>query len=88
MDAKVTLSFNKNTIEAAKKFAEANGMSLSRLTEYLYNMAMLKRDNNLEDMPISDWVSVVADGGAEYKAESHIPVRKKLKKEYYKSKGK
>ncbi|HRH61362.1 MAG TPA: DUF6364 family protein, partial [Chitinophagaceae bacterium] len=37
MDAKITLSFNKEVITEAKKFAESHHMSLSRLTEYLYS---------------------------------------------------
>lgn len=88
MDAKVTLSFNKNTIEAAKKFADENGLSLSRLTEFLLNRAMAKPFNSLEDLPISDWVNVVSDGGVEYKTEASLQGRKKLKNEFYKAKGK
>jgi hypothetical protein len=35
MDAKITLSFDKNVIEKAKAYAEENNISLSRLTEFL-----------------------------------------------------
>lgn len=88
MDAKVTLSFNKKTIESAKKFAQENGLSLSRLTEFLLNRAMAKPFDNLEELPISEWVNIVSDGGVEYKTEASSPSRKKLKDEFYKSKGK
>jgi hypothetical protein len=86
MDAKVTLSFNKNTIEAAKKFAEDKGMSLSRLTEFLYSRVLMNPNDSLEEMPISDWVYIVSEGLAEYKPGNSISTRRKLKAEYYKSK--
>lgn len=35
MDSKVTLSFNGEIIGKAKRFAEQNNISLSRLTEFL-----------------------------------------------------
>ncbi len=85
MDAKVTLSFNKHTIEAAKKFAVQNGLSLSRLTEFLYQRVIMKPYDALEDMPISEWVMMVSDGGAQYQTEAR-KTRKKLKDEYFKAK--
>lgn len=36
MDTKITLSFDQKIIEKAKDFAATQGMSLSRLTEFLY----------------------------------------------------
>jgi len=86
MDAKVTLSFNKYTIDAAKKFADERGISLSRLTEFLYSRVIMKPYDTLEDMPVSEWVSMVSDGGVEYKTTSKS--RKKLKDEYFKAKNK
>lgn len=35
MDAKITLCFNEAVINKAKKFAEVNNISLSRLIEFL-----------------------------------------------------
>ncbi len=35
MDAKITLSFDKSVITKAKRYAEDNNISLSRLTEFL-----------------------------------------------------
>ncbi len=84
MDSKVTLSFNKHTIEATKRFAEEKGISLSRLTEFLYRQVIMKPYDTLEDMPVSDWVNMVSEGEVEYKTSS--PGRKKLKTEYFKSK--
>lgn len=36
MDAKLTLSFDEEIIAQAKKFAKEKGISVSRLTEYLF----------------------------------------------------
>lgn len=80
MDAKITLSFDKNIIERAKEYADNNNISLSRLMEFLLDKITTKNYSSLEDLPISDWVNAVAEGPAEY----HIKSRKrsKLKSEY------
>lgn len=82
MDSKVTLSFDKEVITKAKDFAEQNNISLSRLTEFLYKRITEKQYNNLEDLPISDWVGMVAEGEIEYKKRS----RSASKKEFFDSK--
>ncbi len=84
MDAKVTLSFNAHVIAEAKKFAESRGMSLSRLTELLLEKAYSGNYKNIEDMPISEWVSLVAEGNPEYVTNPRK--RKQLRQEYFKSK--
>ena len=84
MDAKITLSFNKTVIEQAKKYADDNNISLSRLTEFLLSKVTSKKHKSLEDLPISDWVSVVAEGGVEYQTKARK--NKDLKNEYFKSK--
>ena len=84
MDSKVTLSFDEDVIVKAKQFAEANNISLSRLTEYLFRKITTSNYKSLEDLPISDWVSVVAEGAIEYKTKSQN--RKALKQEYFDSK--
>ncbi len=84
MDAKVTLSFDANVISKAKKFAEDNNISLSRLTEYLYERITNESYKNLEDMPVASWVNQVAEGAAVYKTKRNS--RKSLKAEYFKSK--
>lgn len=84
MDTKITLKFNSEVIDSAKKFAETQGISLSRLTEYLYSQITSEDFQSLEDFPISDWVNEVAEGRAEYKARSGI----QKKSEYYKSRKK
>ena len=61
MDAKITLSFDEAVINKAKKYADANDISLSRLTEFLYRKITSGHYQNLEDMPVSDWVSMVAE---------------------------
>ncbi len=83
MDAKVTLSFNATIIEQAKKYAETHGLSLSRLTELLLKKVMATgQHNNIEHIPIEDWVSMVAEGAAEYNRRS---LSKKKKAAYYES---
>lgn len=66
MDAKITLSFDKDIIERAKKYAEAQNMSLSRMLEFILDKMTAKTYTNLEELPISDWVSMVSEGKAEY----------------------
>jgi len=85
MDAKVTLSFDSSVIQAAKKFAESQNISLSRLTEFLYRQLESKQYQSLEDLPISDWVGMVAEGQAEYKTKKRS---KSLKETFYESRKK
>ena len=83
MDTKITLSFNKEIIDNAKQFAETHNISLSRLTEYIFRQITSSQYQNLEDLPISEWVSEVAEGKAVYE---RIPrSRSALKSEYMKS---
>lgn len=83
MDAKITLSFNKEVIKDAKEFAELNGISLSRLTEFIYRQMTSENYKSLEELPISDWVNEVAEEKPEYgKSVS----RKKLKSDFFDSK--
>lgn len=84
MDAKVTLSFDAAIIEKAKQFAEDNNTSLSRLTEFLLRKVTSSHHKSLEDLPISDWVSIVSEGQAEY--ITRPKKNKQLKAEYFKSK--
>ncbi|MGE0021424.1 MAG: DUF6364 family protein [Draconibacterium sp.] len=81
MDAKLTLSFDSNVIEKAKAFADARGISLSRLTEYLYRQITAENYISVDDFPIADWVTQVAEGEATYKRRT----RKSTKDEYYNS---
>lgn len=84
MDAKITLSFEKEVIDSAKKFAERHNISLSRLTEHLYRQITTGNYYSLEDFPIADWVNQVAEDQAEYK----ITPRRNQKSEYYASRKK
>lgn len=79
MDTKLTLNFDKGVIDRAKEFAEANNISLSRLTEFLYRQITTGNYKTLEDFPVADWVNQVAEGEAEYKKRS----RKGTKHEYF-----
>ncbi len=83
MDSKITLSFDKRVIEKAKEYASENNISLSRLIEFLLTKVTSKTFKSIEDYPIADWVSMVADGEATY----HINrTRKQSKDAFLKSK--
>ncbi len=84
MDSKITLSFDKNVISKAKKYADDNNISLSRLTEFLLQKITSSNYTSLEDFPISEWVQQIAEGEAVYKTKHKS--RKSLKEEFYKSK--
>lgn len=81
MDTKLTLHFDRDVIEKAKAFAESRGISLSRLTEYLYRQITSGNYISLDDFPISDWVKQVAEGEAVYKRRE----RKSSKDEFFNS---
>jgi len=85
MDTKLTLSFNQDVVARAKKYAADNNISLSRLIEHLLTQVTAKEYKSLEDFPISDWVSMVAEGEVEYK-KTPKPTRKASKDEYFSSK--
>ena len=84
MDAKITLSFDESVINKAKRYAENNNISLSRLTEFLLSKVTSNNYQSLEDLPISDWVSMVAEGETEYQTKTKK--NKDLKNEYFKTK--
>lgn len=84
MDAKITLSFNQDIADKAKQFAADNNISLSRLTEFLYKKITDGQYSDLEELPISDWVNMVAEGEVEYKRKN----ASNPKKEYYESRKK
>ena len=84
MDAKITLSFDEKVIAKAKKFADANNISLSRLTEFLYSKITKDNYQNLEEIPIADWVNLLSEGKVEYQTKPRT--RKSLKREYFKAK--
>jgi hypothetical protein len=83
MDAKVTLSFDESVISKAKRFADDNNISLSRLTEFLLRKVTTGNYQSLDDLPVADWVNMVAEGQTEYITKPKS--RKDLKKEYLKS---
>ena len=80
MDAKITLSFDKKIIERAKQYADSKNISLSRLMEFLLDKITTNQYASLEDLPVSDWVNIVAEGKAEYITKPRK--RSKLKTEY------
>lgn len=82
MDSKVTLSFDQGVIAKAKVFAEANNISLSRLTEFLLSKVADKKYRSLDELPVSDWVSQVSEGQVEYVRKNSA---KSVKKDYLES---
>ena len=72
MDAKVTLSFDEEVIGRAKALAEAQGISLSRLTELMYDRLTHKTNSyiSLEDLPIASHIDMVAEGVITYQRKS------------------
>jgi hypothetical protein len=82
MDTKLTLHFNRDIINKAKAFAAANNISLSRLTEFLYRNITSGNYKTLEELPIADWVNLVAEGEAKYKRRTG----KETKREYFNAK--
>ncbi len=83
MDSKITLSFDRDILLEAKKFASRNNISLSRLTEFIYRQMTSKNYSSLDELPISDWINMVADHKAEYRRPRS---RKKMKSEFFDSK--
>lgn len=85
MDAKLTLSFNQDVVAKAKKYAADNNISLSRLIEHLLTQVTAKEYKSLEDFPVADWVSMIAEGEVEYKITPKQS-RKASKDEFFSSK--
>ena len=85
MDAKLTLSFNQDVVAKAKKYAADNNISLSRLIEHLLTQVTSKEYKSLEDFPVADWVSMIAEGEVEYK-RTPKQSRKASKDEFFSSK--
>lgn len=83
MDTKITLSFDEQVIKQAKAFAAENHISLSRLTEFIFKQMTSKNYNSLDELPIADWVNMVAEEKPEYGKSIS---RKKLKSDFFDSK--
>lgn len=85
MDTKLTLSFDAEVVKKAKEYAAERNISLSRLIEYLLTQVTSSSYQTIADYPISDWVSMVAEGEPTYK-RTEKGERKAAKKEYFDSK--
>ncbi|WP_343521738.1 DUF6364 family protein [Pedobacter sp.] len=85
MDAKLTLSFNQDVVNKAKKYAADHNISLSRLVEHLLTQVTAGNYKSLEDYPVSDWVSMVAEGEVEHK-KTPKKTRKDSKNEFFSAK--
>gem|GEM_PF-205840 len=79
----VVFTCNLRQYIKAKKYAAANNISLSRLIEFLLKKITTSNYHSLEDYPIADWVSQVAEGEAEYKTKAKT--RKSSKAAYFNS---
>lgn len=85
MDNKITLSFDENIIHKAKRYADDNNISVSRLIEFLLKKVTSSNYTSLEEFPISDWVQQVAEGEAIYQTKTK-KTRQAAKDEFFKSK--
>lgn len=81
MDAKITLSFNADIIQQAKAFANEKGISLSRLTEYLFSKMTNELDTAIYELPINSWVLELSAGKPTYRHKHKS--KKELRKDYY-----
>lgn len=81
MDAKITLSFDERVIKKAKQYAEKQNISLSRLMEMLLDKITTNNYQNLEDMPIADWVNEISEGKSQYLIKQKK--RSALKKDFF-----
>jgi hypothetical protein len=52
---------------------------------FLLKKVIASNSKNLEDFPISDWVTMIAEGPAEYATKTK-KTRKQLREEFFKSK--
>ncbi len=84
MDAKITLSFDKSVIQKAKKFADDNDISLSRLMEFLLTKVTSSSHKSIDELPVSDWIQQLSEGKVEYIRSNRS--RKSLKKEFFEKK--
>lgn len=84
MDAKITLSFDQEIIAKAKEFAAQNNISVSRLMEFLLSKAVSQNYRSLDELPVSDWVSMLSEGEVQYVRKNS----KSVKKDYLESRGK
>ena len=78
MDAKLTLNFDREVINKAKDFAAENNISLSRLTEFLYRNITSGHYKTLEELPLADWVNLIAEGEPQYIRRSGKATRKEF----------
>ena len=84
MDAKITLSLNREIISRAKALSDKLGISLSRFTEIMYTKALEHGGpNTIEDLPVSNWVMEVAEEQATYNTKRKN--RRNLKDEFFES---
>lgn len=81
MDAKITLSFDQQVIEKAKKYAHDNNISLSRLTEFLLSKVTTSSYKSIDELPVSSWVNMLSEGEVEYVRKPRS--NKDLKNEFY-----
>lgn len=84
MDRKLTLRLDAGVIDEAKVYAEEHQISLSRLVEILLRKCISSGFYSIENLPISDWVGIVAEGAVTY--DTGKKSRKDLNDEYFNSK--
>ncbi len=88
MDAKITMSFDEDVVIQAKKFAEEKGISLSRLTEYLFKRVTTQPKNyaSLDEIPVADFIWELQEPQVEY-VRTKKRSSKDMKEMFYESKA-
>jgi hypothetical protein len=71
------LSFDEDIINKAKRYAELNNISLTRMIDHLLAKEVEEPYQSLEDFPIFDWVSMVAEGDAIYQTKKSKKITQK-----------
>lgn len=82
MNSKLTLKLDTETIEAAKKYADQNKTSLSKLIEYYFQSVIKKRGRKAKIDPLVKELSgiVKLPGKFDYKKEYGKHILKKYSK--------
>lgn len=77
MNAKLTLSLDKEVIEKAKAYAKEQGISLSKMLENYLKVVTSKTERDKDEIEISPFVKSLAVPGLKYRTD------KQIKEEYY-----
>ncbi len=73
MNAKLTLSLDKEVIEQAKAYAKEQGISVSKMVEnFIKITTSRKREKEVDEIEISDFVKSLAVPGLKYRTKKQM----------------